>query len=75
MTVIFNNDHNTFPEVIAALMVATRCDADEASMEAWEAHTYGQAPVHFACKEDCDVAARIISRIGVKTDVRPEWTD
>lgn len=75
MVVIFNNEVNTFDEVVATLMEATGCDVQEAYIEAWEAHTYGQAPVHFANREECDAAAQVISRIGVATEVRPEWED
>lgn len=72
--VIFNNDHNSFDEVIAALMYATECDVQEASLEAWEAHTFGSAKVHFAPRYDCKHVARIISSIGVKTEVKREET-
>lgn len=75
MTVIFNNDTNSLDEVIFVLMRATGCDAQEASIETWEAHTYGKAPVHFASREECTAAAEIISSIGVKTEVAPEWDD
>lgn len=75
MVVIYNNETNSFDEVILALMRATGCDADEAEIEAWEAHHYGKAPVHFASRTECDEAARVISSIGVKTEVTPEWQD
>jgi len=75
MVVIFNNDHNSFDEVILALVGATGCTLEEASLEAWEAHTYGQAPVHFSDQDECEMVAEQIARIGVQTEVRPEWTD
>lgn len=75
MVVIYNNETNSFDEVILALMQATGCDVEEASIEAWEAHHYGKAPVHFAGKSECDETAAMISRIGVKTEVCPEWED
>lgn len=73
MVTIFNNDHNTFDEVIWALMNATGCDVEEAAIEAWEAHHFGKASVHFSSEPECvDVAAKI-EPIGVKTEVTPEW--
>lgn len=75
MVVIFNNDHTSMDAVIEVLMRATGCDSQEAYMEMWEAHTFGRAPVHFAAKAECDDAATIISAVGVKTEVAPEWAD
>ena len=75
MVVIFNNDTNSMDEVVEVLMRATGCDLDEAYIEMWEAHTYGKAPVHFASRSECEEAASIISSIGLKTEVAPEWED
>lgn len=75
MTLIYNNDTNTFDEVVHVLMTATGCSVDEAYAETWEAHTYGKAAVHFSDQEACCAVAAIIGRIGVKTEVRPEWDD
>lgn len=75
MVVIYNNDTTTFDEVIFVLMAATSCDQAEASIEAWEAHTYGKAPVHFASKDECARAAEMIELVGIKTEVCPEWND
>jgi hypothetical protein len=75
MVTIYNNDHNSFGEVIGILMRATCCTREEAEIEAWEAHTFGKAPVHFATLPECEGAALIISTIGVKAEVSPEWND
>jgi hypothetical protein len=75
MVVIFDNDYTPFDMVILALVRATGCTHEEAEMEAWEAQTFGKAPVHFASKRECETAADIISSIGVKTEVAPEWND
>jgi len=75
MVIIFNNETNSTDEVVNILMVATKCDVEEAAIEMWEAHTFGKAPVHFASKEECEDAARIISSIGVATEVAREWND
>ena len=75
MVLIFDNDTNSQEEVVEVLMRATGCDVTEACIEMWEAHTYGKASVHFSSRTDCDQAARIISEIGVRTEVCPEWDD
>ena len=73
--VVFNKFDKPFDVVIMALMRATGCTSREAEIEAWEAHTFGKAPVHFASKSECEQAAAIIGSIGVETEVAPEWKD
>lgn len=75
MVTIYNNDHNTFDEVVRVLVESTGCGVDEALMEAWEAHHYGKAPVHFSSETECHEAAKRIAAIGVRTEVTPEWQD
>lgn len=75
MTVIFDNEHNSMDEVVEVLMRATGCGEEEAAIEMWEAHVYGKAPVHFDSKEECRRVAGVIERIGVRTEVSPEWDD
>lgn len=75
MVVIFNNETNTFDEVVVALVTATGCDVTEASIEAWEAHTFGSSSVHFAPLVECQSVANKIRSIGLKVEVRPEWND
>jgi ATP-dependent Clp protease adaptor protein ClpS len=70
VVVIYNNDYNSFDEVIAVLIHATECDLQEASLEAWEAHTFGSAKVHHAPQFECKHVARIIASIGVKAEVK-----
>lgn len=70
---IFDNDHITREAVFDALIQATGCDPQEAEIEIWEAERYGKAPVHFAERSECESAAWVISRIGVKTEVSLEW--
>lgn len=73
--VIFDNPVTLFEDVVAMLMRSTGCSADEAFIETWEAQQYGKAPVHFAARTECEVVAAMISTIGVRTQVRPEWDD
>jgi ATP-dependent Clp protease adaptor protein ClpS len=75
MVIIFNNPTNTMEEVVEILMAATGCDAEEAYIEMWEAHTYGKASVHFDSRTECERVAEVIASIGVRTEVTPEWID
>ncbi len=75
MVVIFNNDHTPIEVVITTLMSATSCDMQEAEIEAWEAHHLGKAAVHFSSKAECDEVAAALQRVGVRTEVSPEWND
>lgn len=73
MITIYNNDHNTFDDVIYILIKATDCSAEEAYIETWETHHYGKANVHFGGESECARAAKIISAIGIQTKVCKEW--
>ncbi|MBS1700539.1 MAG: ATP-dependent Clp protease adaptor ClpS [Armatimonadetes bacterium] len=75
MTLIFDNDETPLELVILTLMVSTKCDVQEAEMEAWEAQAYGKAPVHFSTEADCTAVAQAMENIGVKSAVQPEWDD
>lgn len=75
MVVIFNNDTNSMDEVVSVLMIATGCDLEEATIEMWEAHTFGKAGVHFAAKDECEYVAGIIGSVGIKTEVTQEWPE
>ena len=73
--VIHNNDTTSYEDVIMILIAATGCDTQEAVIETWEAHTFGQANVHFADGSECEDVALVISSVGVRTEVLPEWND
>jgi ATP-dependent Clp protease adaptor protein ClpS len=76
MVVIHDNPINSMDEVVDILMEATQCDIEEASIEMWEAHTFGKAPVYFnPDRSECLRVAAVISSIGIKTEVSPEWND
>ncbi|MER3414365.1 MAG: Clp protease ClpS [Armatimonadota bacterium] len=70
--VAFNNDYNTFAEVIEILIVATGCTREEAEIETWEIDRFGSCVVHRADRAECERVAEIISSIGVKTEVEKE---
>ncbi|MCX7799551.1 MAG: ATP-dependent Clp protease adaptor ClpS [Fimbriimonadales bacterium] len=69
---VYDNDHNTFEEVILVLMVATGCSLREAQIETWEIHHLGKSVVHHASKEECDRVASVISTIGIRVEVTQE---
>jgi len=73
MVVIYNNEFNSIEDVIEILMRSTGCGLEEAYMESWEAHNYGQASVHFASRIECEVVAAMIATIGVRTRITREW--
>ncbi|HTE19851.1 MAG TPA: ATP-dependent Clp protease adaptor ClpS [Armatimonadota bacterium] len=67
--IVFNNEVNTFDQVIGILQKATGCSLEEAEMETWEVHNLGQSRVHYASRPECDRVAAIISTIGIKVAV------
>jgi ATP-dependent Clp protease adapter protein ClpS len=70
--IVFNNDHNTYDEVMDILMKATGCTAEEAAIETWEVDHLGKSVVHYASQEECERVASIIRTIGIKVEVRQE---
>lgn len=69
---VYDNDHNSYEEVITVLMIATGCDLEEAKIEAWEIDHLGQCVVHRAAEDECRSAADIIAQIGIRVEVEPE---
>lgn len=69
---VFDNEVNTYEEVMAILMIATKCSAEEAYMEAWEVDHLGKSVVHCAGQEECANAAAIIATIGIRVEVSCE---
>ena len=66
---VYNNDYNTFDEVIFIMQKAVFCSFEVAEHIAWELHNKGQAvvlkaPFHFA-----KTAAKVIGSIGIKVTV------
>lgn len=66
---VFNNDVNTYDEVMMILMAATGCSAQEAYIETWEIDHLGKAVVHQSSQDECKMAATIISEIGIDVEV------
>lgn len=68
----YNNDTNTYLEVIVVLMLATDCSEQEAYDATWEIDHYGKAVVYVNGEQECRHAARIIAGIGIRVEVTPE---
>lgn len=66
---VYDNDVNTYEEVIAVLMIGTGCTEEEAAIEAWEVDHYGACVVHRASESECTQAAEIIATIGIRVEV------
>jgi ATP-dependent Clp protease adapter protein ClpS len=66
---VYDNDYNTYEEVMMILMAATGCSAQEAYIEAWEVDHLGKSVVHVSSQDDCRIAASIISEIGIQVEV------
>jgi hypothetical protein len=69
---VYNNDYNTYEEVISILVMATGCNFEEAYLEAWEVDHLGRSVVHHGPETDCQKVAEIISKIGIRVEVSRE---
>ncbi len=72
VVLVYDNDANTFEEVIFILMLATGCTQAEAEIEAWEVHHLGKSVVHHGPEQNCRKAAEIIATIGIRVEVFKE---
>jgi len=69
---VYNNEYNTWDEVVNILMIATGCSEDEADMETWEVDNLGKSVVHHGAQDVCESAAEIIAQIGIRVEVSEE---
>lgn len=69
---VFNNEHNTYEEVIDILRRATSCSFEEAHTETWEIDHLGLSVVHHGSETECNRAAEIIATIGIDVKVSEE---
>jgi hypothetical protein len=69
---VYDNNHNTYEEVMTILMVATGCTADEAYMETWEIDHLGRSVVHSAAESECRRVGEVIATIGIRVEVSQE---
>lgn len=66
---VYDNEFNTYEQVIFILMVATQCSGEEAYIEAWEIDHLGKSVVHHGDEQECREAARLIAEIGIQVEV------
>ena len=69
---VYNNEHNTYEEVMNILILATRCGHEEAFIETWEIDHLGSSVVHHGKEETCRKIGEIISKIGIRVEVAQE---
>ena len=69
VVIVFNNEVNTYDEVILILQKATGCTLEEAEMETWEIDHTGRSVVHHGDRSECERAAAIIATIGIQVAV------
>ena len=69
---VFDNESNSYDEVMSVLMRATCCTSEEAYIEAWEIDHYGKCIVHTAGQTECESAANVIATIGIKVEATPD---
>jgi ATP-dependent Clp protease adapter protein ClpS len=72
IVIVYNNEHNTYAEVISILMQATACTQEEAEIETWEVDHLGQSVVHHGGQEECERVAAVIRTIGIHVEVKEE---
>lgn len=72
IVVVYNNEYNTYDEVMMILMIATHCNEEEAYIETWEVDQLGKSVVHVAGQEECETVASIIRQIGIEVEVISE---
>jgi ATP-dependent Clp protease adapter protein ClpS len=69
---VYDNEVNTYEEVIMILMIATGCAQSEAEIEAWEIDHLGKSVVHHGSADVCERVAEIVSKIGIRVEVTQE---
>lgn len=67
--IVYNNDTNTFVDVIMILCVALQIDQQRAELHAWDIHLLGSSRVYYGSSTDCESRASIINKIGIRTEV------
>ena len=69
IVIVYDNDKNTFDQVIEILQKATACTREEAEMETWEVNELGKSVVHHGGEAECQRVASIIATIGIRVEV------
>ena len=71
LVTVYDNEVNTYEEVMLVLMLSTGCDGEEAYIEAWEIDHYGKCVVHRASETECKKTADVIAKIGIRVEATP----
>ncbi|MBX3096767.1 MAG: ATP-dependent Clp protease adaptor ClpS [Fimbriimonadaceae bacterium] len=69
---VYNNETNTYEEVISILRIATGCTTEEAAIETWEIDHYGLCVVHRAGEDECLGVSKVIATIGIGVEATPD---
>ena len=72
LVIVYDNDVNTYDDVVEVLLKATDCSLEEAEIETWEVDHLGKSVVHHGGKEECNRVAGIIRTIGIRVEVVEE---
>lgn len=69
-TILFNDEHHTFDEVIVQVMKAVKCDFEKAKQITLEAHFKGKSIAKSGEFEECLKASNILEEINLKTEIQ-----
>jgi ATP-dependent Clp protease adaptor protein ClpS len=67
--ILYNDDWHTFDEVIAQLIIATKCSYDQARGFAFEVHVKGKAIVFSGSISDCLKVSSVLEQIALLTQI------
>lgn len=66
---LFNDDWHTFEEVIAQLIIATKCTFEQARAFAFEVHVKGKAIVFTGSMNKCLNVSSVLEEIALHTQI------
>ena len=66
---LFNDDWHTFEEVIAQLIIATKCSFDKARGFAFEVHVKGKSIVFSGSMSECLKVSSVLEEIALHTQI------
>lgn len=67
--ILYNDDWHTFDEVIAQLIIATKCTFEQARGFAFEVHVKGKAIVFNGSMNECLKVSSVLEEIGLHTQI------
>jgi ATP-dependent Clp protease adaptor protein ClpS len=67
--VLYNDDWHTFDEVIAQLIIATKCTFEQARAFAFEVHVKGKAIVFNGALNECLKVSSVLEEIALHTQI------